>query len=666
MTARRITVVASELLGRPGTGGAGTADSLLAAALGRHGHRVELLIAPGREIGRLSPEWERIYEAAGVRVRFLEPRLATRPAFLAPALEVFHALSSDPPDVVVADDWRGLAYVAQRARQLGLGLSETAFVVLCHGPARVLAEFAQKVPDTLARFGEEVAERASIALADAVVSPSAWLLSWMGDHGWPVPASARVIQNVSHSAALGTSPARAPAGSAVRRLAFFGQLREGKGVRIFLASLGALEPDLLRGIEVVFLGRETPRWTAERIQSYLESGAAVRPASIRVETALDRSAALDQLRVPGTLAVMPSLLDNSPYTVAECVEHGVPFVAARTGGIPELVADADRERVLFEPTTDALTATLRRALTSPEGIAPALPSREPEEALDAWLELVESVTPAQPYRAPAATRVGVVATGEESARRARRLAEHTSSVEVEVVSAVSRNAGLARATADWVVFLDDDDVPDDGMLETLVAAQAASDADVVTAAVRRAHAPGEVQLFLGDPGSLGLIENQYGVLGLVRRALLDASALPEGDADPDWPLFAQLALAGTRIVSIPEPLSAHEGSPGHVGDVPGSGLAVLRLFEEAQGARLPDLAQLAATLAAAMARLRPPPHSDESRPKHIVQRSLDVLRAEGFGGLARRAGRRVSRMRIRWQFHHDGAGRPTGHRNERD
>jgi glycosyltransferase involved in cell wall biosynthesis len=647
LTTRRITVVASELLGRPGTGGAATADSLLATALGRHGHRVELLIAPGREIGPLSPEWERIYEDAGVRVRFLEPRSATRPSYLAPPMEVFHALSADPPDLVVADDWRGLAYAAQRARQLGLGLSETAFVVLCHGPARVLAEFAQKVPDTLARFGEEVAERASIALADAVVSPSAWLLSWMGDHGWPVPASARVVQNLSHSAALGTSPARASAGSAVRRLAFFGQLREGKGVRIFLASLGALEPDLLRATEVVFLGRETPRWTAERIRSQLDSGAASRPASIRIETALDRAAALDQLRVPGTLAVMPSLLDNSPYTVAECIEHGIPFVAARTGGIPELVADADRERVLFEPTTHALTATLRHALTSSEGIAPARAAREAEESLDAWLELVESVAPAEHSRVAAATRVGVVATGEESARRARRLAEHTSSVEVEVVSAGSRNAGLARATADWVVFLDDDDVPDDRMLETLVAAQAASDADVVTAAVRPAQAPGYVQLFLGDPGSLGLIENHYGVLGLVRRALLDSSALPEGDVDPDWPLFAQLALAGARIVSIPEPLSSHKAGPGHVGDVPGDGLAVLRLFEEAKGARFPDLPQLAATLAAAIARLRTTSHSDESRSKHIVQRSLDVLRAEGFGSLARKVGGRVGRMRAR-------------------
>jgi hypothetical protein len=55
---RRVAVVASELLGVPGTGGPGTADSLLAVALARHGHDIELLVAPGRDSSGLSPHWE--------------------------------------------------------------------------------------------------------------------------------------------------------------------------------------------------------------------------------------------------------------------------------------------------------------------------------------------------------------------------------------------------------------------------------------------------------------------------------------------------------------------------------------------------------------------------------------------------------------------------------
>lgn len=637
---RKVAVAASELLGVPGTGGPGTADSLLAVALARHGHQVELLLAPGREVEPLSPEWRRAYDASGVRLRHLADHRRVRPLFLGPASATLEALRADPPDVVVADDWRGLAYLALRSRQLGMAFAGTAFVVYCHGPARVLAESAQKVPDTLARFGEQVAERASLELADAVVSPSEWLLGWMRDHGWPVPESARVVQNLWQSTALGESAAPAAAGSRIGRLAFFGQLREGKGILIFVEALRALESDLLNGIDLLFLGRETPRWTAERIHDALGAGVADRVASIRFETGLERSAALAELKLPGTLAVMPSLLDNSPYAVAECIEHGIPFVSTSTGGIPELVAREDGRQMLCRPTPDDLAATLRRALR--EGTRPAGPARAPEQSLASWLELIETVTPVPSGAATGPAQVAVVASGDESVRRAHRLAEHTRSVVVDVVSAPSRSAGLEAATAEWVLFLDDEDDPDDAMLDALVAAQAASNADVVTAAVRPADDPEEIQLFLGDPDALGLVENQYGVLGLVRRSLTAAHSALDGAVDPDWILFARLALGGARVVSIPDPLSVHAGRPGTIADVPGDGLAILETFEGDQAARLHYLPQMAATLAAALARTESRQAVANVTTPGILERGLAVLRTEGVAGLVRRARARLA------------------------
>ena len=81
---RRVAVVASEVLGMPGIGGPGTADSLLALALAHAGHRVELLVAPGREVVPIAPEWEQRYSAANVNVRRVEPA-RVRPDFLAPS-----------------------------------------------------------------------------------------------------------------------------------------------------------------------------------------------------------------------------------------------------------------------------------------------------------------------------------------------------------------------------------------------------------------------------------------------------------------------------------------------------------------------------------------------------------------------------------------------------
>jgi glycosyltransferase involved in cell wall biosynthesis len=609
---RRIAVVASELLGRAGTGGAGTADSLLAVALARHGHSVDLIVASGREIGDLNPEWSSIYEAAGVSITVLERREGVEPSFLAPPLEVLDALTDASPDVVIVNDWRGLGWAALRARHAGLALTETAFVVHCHGPGRVLVEFAHKVPDTIDRFGEDVAERACLALADAVVSPSAWLLEWMRTHRWPVPESAQVIQYPRRSAVLGEAPPQAERGE-IRRLAFFGQLREGKGIRIFLEAVEQLDP-----VEVVFLGAASKRWPPDELMR-LVPGA-------RVETALTREAAIAELRAPGTLAVMPSLLDNSPNTVSECIEHGIPFVATATGGIAELIAEGDRARVLCSPTADDLAATLRNALSMPE-FAPAAPARDTGESIAAWLELVRSVRPtrSEPRRRP--LRVAVVADSAESLERATRLAQNTSSVEVDVAEATSRRAGLAHTAAEWVVFLDEDDNPDDGLIDTLVSAQAETGADVVTAAVRPSNDPAAVRLFLGDPGALGLAENHYGTLGLVRASLAVPELAHDGGPDPDWLLFARLALGGALVVSLPLALSTHSGAVGKTADVPGTGLAVLEAFEAPYVESLHDLPQLAATLAAAL-------QCDSETPPPVLQ---------AHDGLLRRAARRVAR-----------------------
>ena len=61
------------------------------------------------------------------------------------------------------------------------------------------------------------------------------------------------------------------------------------------------------------------------------------------------------------------------------------------------------------------------------------------------------------------------------------------------------------------------------ILETLVRAQAASGADVVSCAL---HLAGEgtertEHFFAGEPGALGLLANGYGTVALLRRSLLD-------------------------------------------------------------------------------------------------------------------------------------------------
>ena len=51
---------------------------------------------------------------------------------------------------------------------------------------------------------------------------------------------------------------------------------------------------------------------------------------------------MDYMQEGHRLAVMPSLLENSPFTVMECLMGGLPFLTTRIGGVEEMIAPDDQ------------------------------------------------------------------------------------------------------------------------------------------------------------------------------------------------------------------------------------------------------------------------------------------------------------------------------------
>ena len=268
----------------------------------------------------------------------------------------------------------------------------------------------------------------------------------------------------------------------------------------------------------------------------------VRGALRRVtfETDLDQHQALARLSRPGTLAIMPSLEDNSPAVVYECLERGIPFIASDRGGASELVAAEDRPRVLFEPTTTGVASAIERALTDGEMLRPARAAFDDTSTVERWLEVVSH----EP--------VPVVAAAGAS----------------DVESAWDLRAGDVRDAA--------------------LRAQAASGADVVTCGVRVA---GREHLFSGEPGGLGLLSNDYGKVVLIRRGLDDGTT-------PEWPLLARLSAEGAGIVSIPLPFLESSTPPATLETAPGEALLIVESLERSLPPALRSLARLAAGLAA--------------------------------------------------------------------
>jgi glycosyltransferase involved in cell wall biosynthesis len=559
-----VTVIAHELRGLRPAGGMGTATTFLALGLARLGHAVEILLGK-HSLAALDPGWARTYDESGVRIREVprddEP---VEPWEFANAHSVFRGLVEDPPDVVVAHDFGAPAYVALRAREVGIAFERTLFVLFCHGPRRYVVDLSPSVAlgDLRAVLGVSLLEQADAELADVVVSPSNYLLEWMRERGWRMPERKYVIPYFTRSEATGEAvrPLARPERDVLQRFAFFGRVDEKKGVTTFATALNALEPDVLRRIEIEFVGRPTGTWPRERIESLLPA-----LGSVAFETDLDQQAALARLSRPGTLVVMPSLQENSPNTVYECLELGIPFIASSVGGVPELIAPEDRGRVLFEPTAAGLEAALRRVLAAGAVPTSARPAYERGIASERWDEVLSL----RPRASAPAERVEL----DES---------------------------------EWALLLAEGDVADPELVETLMRAQQATQADVVTCGIRIVEGSGTTRLrfFPGDPGGLGALENGYGSVALVRRALLHDSPARWPDAgDLDWSRLARLATSGASIVSVPLPLVERLTSPGSVETDPAAALLAVHALERGLAEPLRGAARLAAGLAASDAEI---------------------------------------------------------------
>src|SRR5919204_259951 len=454
----RVTLVTDEILGYTRTGGIGPATTFRALALGGMGHRVEILYPSAPPKAPLGDEWARLYEAAGVVIRMLPRRdEPIAPSYFARMRDVELALAADPPDVVITQDLAAPAYTAIRLRHLGLGFDHTLFVVYCHGTRQWITDAARKVRVLPGALGVSVLEQASLELADVVVSPSQYLVDWMRQQGWPLPAAAHVIPHLTRAAATGEpQPQAETTAERVRRLAFFGRLEERKGIRPFIAGVNALPAELLEDLEIEFIGRATPSWTPERVEALLSTR-----AKLSFETNLDQPEALARLARPGTLAVMPSFEETFGNTVRECLDYGIPFVASTAAAIAELVAPKDRERILFEPTRSGVARALGRVLERKDGWRPARAAFGAAAAVEDWARLVNIRAQPPPYAETAPAEVDVV-----------------------VAAPHAKTEALVKGSAPFVLLLEESDKPQERLLATLVRAQQVSGADVVTCGLR--------------------------------------------------------------------------------------------------------------------------------------------------------------------------------------
>jgi glycosyltransferase involved in cell wall biosynthesis len=619
MRSLRVCFVTREFFGPFKNGGIGTAYTHLAHLLAALGYDVTVYFsfAPGGDRADLG-RWTRHYAARGIRFVAGEP--AHPPSSGGPnaraakvSRQVYEWLKGEEDfDVVHVPEFRGDGYFALLAKRLGLAFRDTVFVVRASGPTLWCRLGNDEPVADIITTATMHMERRSVEMADHVISPSRYMLHWMAEFGYALPESSRVQPTVlvpDFDRPLAPYPPRAASAGPrpVREIVYFARLEARKGLATFCKAVRLLERRGLVGdAAVTLLGKGTPRTSAFVAEQGLD---------LRVIDDLDSEQAIAYLRGDGRLACMPSVMENSPLTMYECLLHGIPFAASDAGGGPELVHPDDRAAVIFErERPGALADHLAEAIAC--GAGSARPAFDFEEVRSQWARLHAELAVRPPVPAPRRTgtrpkvsicmahhnRAQHLAQAVESVRALiypdfelivvddgsddPAALEHLDSLEDEfgrrgwrILRQENRYLGAARntaarhATGEYLLFMDDDNLAKPGELDVFVQVAQHSGADVLTCFADTflgAHpddpqATIERETPVGDCLATGIVKNVFGdANALVRRDVFEAlGGFTEdyGTGTQDHELFLGAVVNGYTLYVVPEPLYWYRRGP---------------------------------------------------------------------------------------------------------
>ncbi len=141
---------------------------------------------------------------------------------------------------------------------------------------------------------------------------------------------------------------------------FIGELRDLKGVDVFIEALAILQ-DEGRIARAVIVGPATPQ-NAQRYRALANARLTKSRVAFMPPMPARRAFALARA------VVLPSRAELLPYVVLEAAAAGIPLIATRVGGIPEIF-EGESDRLVAPGNAAALAVAMREALAAPTRMA---------------------------------------------------------------------------------------------------------------------------------------------------------------------------------------------------------------------------------------------------------------------------------------------------------
>ena len=151
----------------------------------------------------------------------------------------------------------------------------------------------------------------------------------MKKHHWDLPNQTFVIQNVLNIAPQSISQENSEENSI--EFVFFGRIEPRKGTDIFVGAFELLGREFLTTNRVIITFMGSGAAFGQKIKKQWENSENLRNITVNFIHGYSRDEAIRYLQSGLRIAVIPSTIENSPYTVLECIENKIKFIASAVG-----------------------------------------------------------------------------------------------------------------------------------------------------------------------------------------------------------------------------------------------------------------------------------------------------------------------------------------------
>ncbi len=604
----KILIVTPDIYGPIRNGGIGTAFYNLALAIKKAGAKTSILYALGEhtESGSID-QWRKFYNEFGIDFISLpgvkyNQNLDAVPFFRRLSWRIHQWLTDNQVgfDLVIFPEWMGLAYYSLLAKTQGLEYSNLSIIINTHSPELWAVEGNRSLPASIDYVERDFMERYSVYLAEFVVSPSSYMLEWMRKNKWNISENlCTVIPNIMPESKQYSSSCILPHN--INKTVFLGRLEIRKGLKLFCDSIDRLLPKLRSQLGTIcFYGKVSDIRSGDSI-TYIKDRSKNWGLHIEILSNLNREQVFYELHQLGTLAVIPSLLENSPYTVLECLREGICFLASSVGGIPEMVSVECHSTNLFAPNPIDLSTKLLDVINN--GLESAKCSWSDNEVTNKWISFLSSIDKKKNSPITSKPLVTICLVHFNRPRLLSQaidslIGQTYSNIEIILVDdgstdiqavnyldslsydfgqrgwkiirqknsylGAARNNAASHARGEYILFMDDDNIAAPEMVEIFVKAAQYSNSDILTSVAMHFHGDGlpgnslNLAIPLGGALGAGLFQNVFGDAHSFWRKEafyeIGGFSTDYGLGHEDWEIFAEAVLSGLRLMVVPVPL----------------------------------------------------------------------------------------------------------------